>query len=270
MIIDRMADVDTFSVREKEIIDYIIANSEDFVAMTIDKLAKATFTSNGTIIRLCRKLGFSGYREFRMQFVKELESKKYRRETVDFSSPFYPLQDTNQIIQNMTSLYRESLDLCVFMMDSRVLNRITDEIIKSSHLFILAMGDTMLTAKLFINKLAKINIYPILATENHEEYTICSHSGRDDCALFISYSGGSNPSYDKIVKRLKKNGTNIITITANENSNLARYSNHLLLVEDKEKSNRIAAFYSQFVFEYILNIIYSLIYAKNYEENRKS
>lgn len=53
MIIARMGDVDTFSASEKEIVDYIVSNCEDFVAMTIDKLSKATFTSNGTIIRIC-------------------------------------------------------------------------------------------------------------------------------------------------------------------------------------------------------------------------
>lgn len=266
MIIDKMSSQKIFSTSEKEIINYIIANGDKFITMTIDKLAKATYTSNGTVIRLCRKLGFSGYREFRVQFIKELESKKYIKETVDFNLPFYKLQTTNEVVQNITSLYKESLDLCVSHLDNFKLDKAITFILQSTNFFVYASGDAMITAKLFINKLRKISLYPILSTENNEDYAMCGFSDGSECALFISYSGNEQ-KYGIIAEKLKQNNTKIIAITSNENSSIAKYSDVCISIEDKEKKEIISNFYSQFAFEYILNLIYSLIYAKDYDKN---
>ena len=41
--------------------------------LSINDLAKKTYTSNATIIRLCRKTGYSGYKALKVDLIKERE-----------------------------------------------------------------------------------------------------------------------------------------------------------------------------------------------------
>ena len=135
----------------------------------------------------------------------------------------------------------------------------------SKRIFIFGIGDAKITAMNFINKLIKINYFPILATEHNEELHIVKNLTSDDCAFFISYSG-NYMSYNECTQILNQNNVPIITLTANGNGYLVKRSQYCLCIPNYEKDNKIATFYSQHAFIYILSIIYSLIYKYDTEQ----
>ena len=51
-------------------------------------------------------------------------------------------------------------------------------------------------------------------------------------------------------------------ITANKESRIAKECDYCILLPDMEENHKIATFYSQLAFQYVLNIIYSLLYVK--------
>ena len=51
--------------------------------MSSVELAEVSFTSKATVVRLCKKLGLSGYQEFRLKLVEEINQKN----SVNFTSP---------------------------------------------------------------------------------------------------------------------------------------------------------------------------------------
>jgi len=59
------------SATEKAIIDYILKNPEETSRLTIYKLAEKTYTSPSSIIRLCKKNGYSGFKEFSKELIYE-------------------------------------------------------------------------------------------------------------------------------------------------------------------------------------------------------
>ena len=71
MIIDKMKILDHLTIQEKYLVDYIINNQEDILKKNINELAKLSYTSSATISRLCKKLGFNGYKEFKYQYAAE-------------------------------------------------------------------------------------------------------------------------------------------------------------------------------------------------------
>ncbi|MDO5517828.1 MAG: MurR/RpiR family transcriptional regulator [Clostridium sp.] len=259
MLFEKMIQKDLFTNTENKIVEYIIKNKDELSSLTINELAKVTFSSNASIIRLCKKLGFNGFRNFRIQLLKEMESEKYITNTIDFTSPFYEEESLGAIINNIASLYKESIDVITSGINSKEIERIAECMNSCKRLFVFAYGDTRITAMNFINKMIKINKYPILATENYEEDTMCSNVEKDDCVLFISYSGTKYLNTEWL-ETLKKKRCSIITITSNEESRFYKESDYKILIPDREHENKIATFYSQLAFQYILSIIYALIY----------
>lgn len=254
------------TLSQQEVIDYIKQNRQHIIHTSIQDLSKATYTSNATIIRLCQKLGFKGFKDFKLALIKEIESQKYINQSVDFSLPFFRQETTPEIINNISSLYKESIDLINTQLDISYLEEIITVLIQSQRLFIYAIGDSKITAMNFINKLMKLNSYPILATENYEEIHMSANTSHKDCALFLSYSG-THSTYKKCLQILKQHHCKTIVITAHHDSFLYQYCDYHLLIPDKEHEQKIATFYSQLTFHYILSIIYSLIYAKKYPLN---
>lgn len=252
---------DLFTDVEWEVVQYIKDNIYKITLMNIGELAKVTYTSNATILRTCRKLECDGFKEFKQRLIKEIESQKHMKQTVDFTIPFYSSETVLEIINNISNLYKESIDIINSSIDINVMEQIVKTIYSAKRMFIYSIGDSKITAKSFINKLIKINYYAISATDNHEETSISASVNSQDCALFISYSG-ETVDYSNCFYILKRCGCKIITITANEKSIIAQKSDLCILLPNKENDNKIATFYSQLAFQYVLNIIYSLLYAK--------
>lgn len=60
------------SSAERDIVDYILSDPEAAVGQSIHKLAAQTYTSASTVVRLCKKLGCGGYKEFQQALIYEL------------------------------------------------------------------------------------------------------------------------------------------------------------------------------------------------------
>lgn len=250
---------DIFTDAEKQVVDYLLDHLEELALLSINDLAKLSFTSNATIIRVCHKVGVQGYRQLKLALLKELQANKFVVNKVDYTTPFQSYETTEEIIQNMFSLYQDSIGHVHHHLDIQTLKKIAEVFIMKKRIFIYGHGDSQITALNFINKLVKLNLFPVLATEYHEELYVSQAMQRGDFALFISYSGNSSSFYE-CMKILNKKGISTALITAHEKSVLCNYSQYTICIPDYEKENKIATFYSQLAFMYILNNLYALIY----------
>lgn len=68
-----------FTDVEWGIIEYIKRNIHHVISMNISELASVTYTSNASIIRTCRKLNCSGFKELKQKIGSgNRESKTYK------------------------------------------------------------------------------------------------------------------------------------------------------------------------------------------------
>ena len=76
-LLSQLEQKQNFTKAEGSIADYILEHSEEVAALSIGELAQRTFSSNAAIIRMCRKLGVAGYKNFRIEFASELEKRRF-------------------------------------------------------------------------------------------------------------------------------------------------------------------------------------------------
>lgn len=250
-----------FTQGEEVIVDYILNHFDEFESMTITQLAKLSYTSNATIIRLCHKLGFQGFKQLKIALLKEKEGDRYSIHDVNYTTPFQSEESIKDIEQNMYSLYQETIHQIHATIHLDEIENVTHMLMNSQRIFIFGIGDAKISAMNFINKMIKIGYFPILATENDEQSYIVNQMKKGDCALFISYSC-QNESYKTGARQLFSKNIPIALITANHNNPIHSFVKHSLYIPDYEKENKIATFYSQIAFQYILNLIYANIYNK--------
>lgn len=68
----------TLSPSQKKIAEYILSDSEIVVHTTIDQLAEKIGTSESTLVRFVRKIGFRGYQQFRISLATEIVENRNR------------------------------------------------------------------------------------------------------------------------------------------------------------------------------------------------
>lgn len=267
-ILEKLYKSEDFTPTEQSIIQYLLENVHLISEMTIQQFSLATHSSNAAIIRICKKLGYTGYKDFKLALAIELESSKFIDQTINFSTPFYQSETTREIINDLSSLYRETIQIIQSQIHISNIENISHTMSNSQRIFIFAVGDSRITAMNFINKLMKINIYPILATDNYEEIAMSYNMTSLDCALFISYTG-MNERFISCAKILKRKNIPILTLTANEESPLLHNKNLSIIIPHKENDYKIGTFYSQISFQFILTILYSLIYKEDYAHHHQ-
>ena len=77
-----------FSESEKEIARYILNHGDDVLSMSVKELAKNTYTSPATIVRLCKKIGLEGYNDFKIKYSAELQYDLHHSNRIDVNFPF--------------------------------------------------------------------------------------------------------------------------------------------------------------------------------------
>lgn len=268
LIEDKLIRQDTFTTTEKRIADYLQANFEAAVYMTIEELAKATYTSHSAIIRLCKKLGFTGFKEFRLELGREVHQLLAQfDQTIDANFPFSEQDDGATIAKKMAELSIQAVKKAQLQIEDQPLDTIAEKLTQAKRIFVFAKGDSQITARKFQNKLVKLNKFLILAEEYSDSSWNAANLTKEDCAVFISYSGRIH-HYEKIMSYLKDVGTPTLLLTGNEHSEMAKKASMCLVISQGELDFvKVATFSSQIAFDYVLNTLYSIMYAQNYTAN---
>lgn len=268
MLLKQIVNFENFTTTEQIIANYILENTSLMENISIQELAKRTFTSNASIIRFVQKLGIKGFKEFKIQLLKSLEQLDLEA-AIDPNVPFEGNSSLMKISEDIMHLSQQAIKETYHLLNETQLMQMTKHLYHAKRLFLFASGDSQIRAESFQNKLWKINKYAILAKDREEWALNAANLLIDDCAFFISYDAKSaNDLF--AAQMLKERGVPILLLTSFPDSELGKLSDVIITVSRLEttETEKIATYSSQAAFEYILNVLFSTLYQMEYQENR--
>lgn len=256
-----------FSESEKEIAKYILNHGEDVLSMSVKELAKHTYTSPATIVRLCKKIGLEGYNDFKIKYSAELQYDLHHTDRIDVNFPF-DKEDTHPMIcHKLASLSQEVIADTIKLIDFQQLNHIVDLLYQYHDIDIYGSGNSLLAAMSFQHKMMRIARNVNLKVLHGEQVFMSYNSDKKRIAVIISYSGETHELI-QIAQTLKEKHTPIIVLTSIGDNHLSHYADYILNIGSREKIfTKIAPFASQASMEYLLNVIFACIFQKDYEQN---
>lgn len=104
MIIERLSDETRFTATEKKVIEFIQEHPRVVTNLSLDDLAAACFTSQASIIRLCKKLGTKGFAEFKVQLASELSLFAQDNREISVDIPIEPDSNSQEIAKTFYNL----------------------------------------------------------------------------------------------------------------------------------------------------------------------
>jgi len=190
---------------EKRVADYLLKNPEKTVNLNIAELAAVSSTSDATVLRLCKRLGFSGFYQFKIGLVKEGTMERqlvgYRGEQND---PRTAKAIMSEIAGNILQLSDQIETKTVLQCASMIRNCHT--------VYAVAVGNTIPVAQDFTFRLGRLGIRAISSFV--PEYTLneINLGDKEDVLIGFTHSGTSI----QIIQAMdlsKKKGMKTIAIT---------------------------------------------------------
>lgn len=104
MLLEQLKSEKGFTNHEKDVARYILENLDRIPEMSAGEVADGAFTSKATVVRLGKKLGLSGYQEFRIKLVTEINQKS-RIDRLLENEPITGESSYEDIIKTLPILY---------------------------------------------------------------------------------------------------------------------------------------------------------------------
>ncbi|MGM0169611.1 hypothetical protein IGI39_003927 [Enterococcus sp. AZ135] len=256
-----------FSPTEKAVADFVIDQREKVQDLSTKEIAKLTFTSQATAVRLSQKLGFSGWSAFKEAYVQEINYIDSHFSSIDPNIPFNSHESFMTIANKVGSLIKESVDDTLALLDYQILHQCIHLIDKSAITQIFAVSTPLLFAEEFKLKMARIGKSVRINTLQQEQANEAINLTSKDCAILISYTGESDIVVE-IAEILKKNRVPMIVISSIGDNTLANYATYKIECTTREKLySKIDSYTSNESFSFILDILYSGLFSIDYDKN---
>ncbi len=247
---------------EQIIADYIIEHKYQLKNLSTRDIALATYTSSAGVIRLAKKLSYSGFNELKEDYLSELDYINQHFKEIDANFPFTANQSIMDIAEIMSTLMQETARDTLHLIKHDPLMKATRILQQSSTIYFYAASGNFLLAqnfKLKMNRIGKKVEVDDLDT-SYSSLLITPN----DCAIIISYSG-QTPSLIKIAKNLKNKKIPVIVITSIGENTLSESADCVLQMTTREKMySKISNFTTEYSLELLLNILYSCFFKTNY------
>ncbi|MGK0552773.1 MurR/RpiR family transcriptional regulator [Enterococcus faecalis] len=267
LLIEKLTHHTTLTLTEKRIADYIVHHIMDIPKLSISELAKNTYASHSAVVRLCKKLGYSGFRELKTAASEVAYTKLHTATDVNVNFPFDENDTAIEIAKKMADLTINTIKKTMIQLEESALEQATDMLQAANHIYLFARGDSQIRARSFQNKLVKLNKLAIIAEEYADEAWNATNLTPQDCAIFITYSG-TVPLYKKVMHYLHEQAIPILLLTGNLRSPLIKCATlPIITVQEEYDFAKVATFSSQTAFEYILGTLFASLYARDYKKN---
>ncbi len=268
-VLDALRRMQGFTNTEQDLARFILDNLDDVLQMNISDLSGATFTSTTTVVRLCRKLGLSGYRDFRIELARDVEQARSTTFEVNPDFPFLDGSGTPDIIRSVSRLTKQAVDACEATITAHDVRTAARLIRGAQKIALHAVGDSHVTLESFANHLLKIGIVTYSGNLNGDSVVATQILGPTDVAIIATYSGGLVDKFAYEIKMLRSQGCKTILVTANAGmrERIAGLECLLLLPEGETTRGSVATYYAQSCIRFALNCVYGECFAEGWQDS---
>lgn len=248
---------------EKGILRFLRENPDEAAGYSIKQLSDKTYSSGATIVRLCRKMGFAGYKELQKSLLYETG---LRRDSIRPVEQEIGRNDSlEELVDKVTYKNIVSLDNTRKLVDLDILNHCVDLLEKSHTVYLFGIGSSLLVARDMYLKLLRVNKPCVICDDWHAQLLQARNMRKGDLAVIVSYSGLTEEMIT-CAREARLREAPVVTISRFEQSPLVRLADYNLAVAATELIFRSGAMSSRISQLNMVDILYTAYVHRRYDE----
>lgn len=257
-----------FHKKEKQIADEILKNADRVVYQSIKELAHECGTSESSIVRFCKLLGYSGFIELKLELAKSAFESSGDTDTSSDGNMITSNDEDNitkALFSNISNFFHRITDA----IDYKEIDNATDAILKSNLLFVSGYIYSGQIAYAFHERMNALGIPTFIAFEQVEMQRNVIMASKDTSYIFLSHSGASKQSIE-CAQLAKNRGAVIIVITTAAAAPLAKLADILIIIPTIGNSLTESYYPTELAFQTVLAAIHEKAVTAKYNNRNIS
>jgi DNA-binding MurR/RpiR family transcriptional regulator len=244
---------------EQRVADFILKHPEELIYLTVTELAERTNTSESTVVRLCQKIGYKGYQEFKIMLARDLvEPNETIYEQIERGDSLTKIK--SKVFQANAQALADTMEVLV----DAELERAVEVIREARKLQIYGIGGSASIALDAYHKFLRLGLAVVSLNDSDMIAMSSALLGKGDVALGISHTGASRDVCDAL-ESARANGATTICITHRSTSPITKVADIKLFTAAKETAFRSDALSSRIAQLSIIDTLYVGIAFSEYD-----
>lgn len=216
----------SFTKAEQKVADFIVKEPHQILYTSITDFAELCGVGDTSVFRLCKKLGFNGYQEFKMFVAQNSQTDTAASKELEGSvNSDDPLES---VCKTVLDLNISALNETFTMLDFETLDKAVQLMINANRLHFFGIGSSGNTALEARGKFMRITSKVECQSDIHYQTMAASLMQPEDVAVIFSFSGSTKDMIE-IAKIVKASGAKLICITRYPKSPVAQFADLKLL-----------------------------------------
>lgn len=197
---------------------YALEDPQAVLYKSITELAEDANSSEASVMRFCRELGFAGFQNFKLALAQELATQQQTSTPVASGDP----------VRDLVETARMALDETERLLDRANIEAVANQLLQAHRIEIFGVAASAITAQYLEYKLARLGIQSHIARDAHLATMAAATCAPSDLYFLVS-SSGSTIDTVKIAELAHARGARVIGITNRAKSPLAAVCHSVLL-----------------------------------------
>ncbi|EEX94619.1 hypothetical protein VIOR3934_20626 [Vibrio orientalis CIP 102891 = ATCC 33934] len=223
LLVRLRSNIEPLSKKLRLVADYVLENAHDVQFQTITDLARNTQTSEATVVRLCRDMGYKGYSDFRMALAVDLSQTASQNQT--------PMEGDICDISAQSAV--DSLQDTAKLIDRKSLMRICELVHSARFIGCVGVGASSIVGRYLAYRLVRIGKKAIMYEDTHLAAMSAGRSDSGDMWFSVS-SSGSTKEVIHAATQAHRRGVPVVSLTNISHSPLSAISDELLVAARPE------------------------------------
>ncbi len=218
------ASLDDLSPVLRRVAEYVLEHPEAVIYHSVTELSEATHSSEGSIIRFCQDLGFSGFQEFKLTLA------------VEFGTPARQEQAPNagaNLLAKLAHHAAGTLEQTALLYEPEVFVAVAARIVSATRIDVYGVGASGVVAHYFAYKFLRFGLTAQAYTDMHLGSMSASNLDSGAVAIGVSSSGSTIDTL-QAVKAAKAAGAFTVAVTNRLKSPLAKVADRSLFASPPE------------------------------------
>lgn len=267
LIRERLLFQENMTEVDKTLANFFIDSGRRVEKLSSRTIASTLFVAPSTVTRFCQFLGFSGYSDFKLAFLKELDYLERNFLNINPNFPFTENDINVALASKIATLYKETVEDSLSLLHHDSLQAATKLLSNAAIIYLGMVGDTFEMAETFKKRMIKIGKTVIVERRTDNLYYSACQVPKDACFILISYSGETE-SLLKVAKLLQNRKIPTIVLTSFGENALSSMFDIVIWISTREKLiENLGNFSSLISVSFILDTLYASVFQKHYTKN---
>lgn len=208
---------------------WLLEQRKQIVDLPISRFAQETGVTETTIVRFCKSIGYSGYRELRLALVQSVGIAKGLQ--LGGREQKTPEVSDGSVLSLARSVVATNIDVLLRtpqLLDEQSLERAVAALSKATDVFLVGFGSSAPVALDLYQRLLRLGVRASVCSDPHILTVITTKLDPSAVLFGITFSGKSRDLVDALQAARKRKATTIV-LTSNGGATAARFADILLI-----------------------------------------